>query len=270
MIESLRQERGVEKMHVHNAGQRRADVAATPRSGPPTASTSTSTPTPTSTSTSSSSKDPAPGTTTLKQAQAHRDKLLTYQSQNTQRTHIIDQAADFETPASGPSMWASPTERAAQLKRQQRVMREQAWVAKPEWEKRRVVVSVDLVGGRVVRRMGEVERGDQEEEEDRGFVEEEGGGGGNDSGGGGGGGGGAFSRNPLMGSLIRPVWKGKGEDEDEDKENANGATDAESETRSRGNMWRRVQDDNDDDNEALILDGGIYGGRDREEERAAG
>lgn len=135
-------------------------------------------------------------------------------------------------------------------------------MAKPEWEKRRVVVSVDLVGGKVVRRMGEVERGDQEEEEDRGFVEEEGGGGGNNSGGGGGGGGGAFSRNPLMGSLIRPVWKGKAKDED--KENANGATG------SRGNMWRRVQDDNDDDNEALILDGGIYGGRGAAEERAAG
>jgi hypothetical protein len=59
-------------------------------------------------------------------------------------------------------------------------------------------------------------------------------------------GGGAFSRNPLLGGLIRPVIrveeKGKGRESE------------------RKQTWRRVQDDNDD-NEQWILDGGVYGGR---------
>ena len=80
---------------------------------------------------------------------------------------------------------------------------------------------------------------------------------------------GAFERNPLLGGLIGPVWKaaegqGKGKeivDEEGEKEN-----------RSRA-MWRRVQDDGED-NEAWILDGGVYGGRGEGrldgEERACG
>ena len=151
-------------------------------------------------------------------------------------------------------MWSSPVERAAQLKRQQKVLREQEWNAKPEFEKRRVVLSLDLVGGKVVRRMGEVERpkagtGDGAKDEvvlDGEQAHADGGAG--DAGG-------AFSKNPLLGSLIRPVWKGKGKGTDmaeEDKEN-----------RSQKSAWRRVQDDNDD-NEAWILDGGVYGGQDDE------
>ena len=149
-------------------------------------------------------------------------------------------------------MWSSPVERAAQLKRQQKVLREQEWNAKPEYEKRKVVVSVDLVGGKAVRRMGTVEKPkDEEGDEDMGaFTENDG----NDmEGSSRGGGGGAFSKNPLMGGLIRPVWKGKAaEEKGEDKEN-----------QPRKNTWRRVQDD-DDDNEAWILDGGVYGGNDSE------
>ena len=176
-------------------------------------------------------------------------------------------------------MWSSPVERAAQLKRQQKVLREQEWNARPEYEKRRVVVSVDVVKGKVVRRMGEVRRedvegGDEEEEEEEG-VEKEIAGSGQE-----GKGTGVFGRNPLLGGLIKPVWRSKDEagkgkwpadvrggdgwaaSEDGDKEN-----------RLRSG-WRRVQDDNDD-NEALILDGGVYGGRGddrmlREEEHAIG
>ena len=135
------------------------------------------------------------------------------------------------------------------------MLREQEWNAKPEYEKRKVVVSVDLVGGKAVRRMGTVER--PRGEEDVGAVAD--GNYGNDGEGSsrGGGGGGAFSKNPLMGGLIRPVWKGKGtakgEEGEEDKEN----------DQPRKNTWRRVQDD-DDDNEAWILDGGVYGGNDAE------
>ena len=155
-------------------------------------------------------------------------------------------------------MWSSPVERAAQLKRQQKVLREQEWNAKPEYEKRKVVVSVDLVGGKAVRRMGRVERPKEEEGDDDGIEAGADGNGNGIEGPSTGGGGGAFSKNPLRGGLIRPVWKGKGKDttaevgEDEDKEN-----------QPRKNTWRRVQDD-DEDNEALILDGGVYGGNDSE------
>ncbi|KAL8742650.1 MAG: hypothetical protein Q9184_008218, partial [Pyrenodesmia sp. 2 TL-2023] len=182
--------------------------------------------------------------------------LLAYQSQNARRTHIIDQAADYDTPAAGPNMWASPVERAKQLKAQQKVLREQEWNARPEWEKRKVVLSLDVVGGKAVRRMGmgavdERPRDDDEEEEgeevevgQKDVVAEAAAGGR-----------GAFSRNPLMGGLIRPVWKGKAK-EDEAVEGQRAAV--------RGkDSWRRVQDDNED-NEAWILDGGVYGSTDTE------
>lgn len=147
-------------------------------------------------------------------------------------------------------MWSSPMERAAQLKKQQKVLREQEWNARPEYEKRRVVVSVDLVGGKVVRRMGEVERpksGDVDGAGDE-VVADGGKAQADDAGG-------SFSRNPLLGSLIRPVWKGK--DNDTDKQ------EGDKENQPRKSAWRRVQDDNDD-NEAWILDGGVYGGENGE------
>jgi hypothetical protein len=61
-------------------------------------------------------------------------------------------------------------------------------------------------------------------------------------------GGEAFSRNPLLaaGGLLRPVWKAA-----EDKAEGRGA-------KERRQTWRRVQDDNDD-NEQWILDGGLHG-----------
>ena len=59
-------------------------------------------------------------------------------------------------------------------------------------------------------------------------------------------GGEAFSRNPLLaaGGLMRPVWKAPEEKKGEPKE--------------RQQTWRRVQDDKDD-NEQWILDGGLHG-----------
>lgn len=231
MIRSLKEERGKEKMDFNNASHRRAEVASSPR---PFAAPST---------------DAADAT--LARARQHRDKLLNFQSENARRTHIIDEAADFETPTSGQSMWSSTVERAAQLKRQQKVLREQKWNAKPDYEKRRQVVSLDVVNGKVVKRMGQVERPADATEDDGadevdtvdevaqndGERQREG----------------VFSKNPLLGGLIRPVWKGKGKatgDGDEVGEDG--------ENRAK-NSWRRVQDDNDD-NEAWILDGGLYGG----------
>ena len=241
MMDSLRQERGQERMNVNNASHRRADLASTSRAfqTPPQDATPPS-----------SLHDTADKTLDL--AKEHRNRLLAYQAENARRTHIIDEAADFETPTSGLSMWSSPVERAAQLKRQQKVLREQEWNARPEYEKRKVVVSVDLVGGKVVKKMAEAEKPKDEEIHDAEVVDMD-----TLDGEAGGSGGGPFSKNPLLGNLIRPVWKGKGRDteavdREEDKEN-----------QPRESTWRRVQDDNDD-NEAWILNGGVYGGNDDE------
>ncbi|KAL8936130.1 MAG: hypothetical protein Q9216_005097 [Gyalolechia sp. 2 TL-2023] len=249
MIRALREERGKERMSTNNATHRRADLATAPRPFTPTTTTN-------------GNHHPAgssPSTTTdpsLAAAQSHRDKLLTFQSQNARRTHIIDEAADFDTPVSGQNIWASPTERAKQLKKQQQVLREQEWNAKPEWEKRKMVVSIDVVGGKAVRKMQGAERPKEklvEEEEHTNETETE-----NanepDAGGHNAQPGArrtaAFSTNPLIGSLIRPIWKGK---------SAEHTTDTQNNERRQEMTWRRVQDDNDD-NEAWILDGGIYGG----------
>ncbi|KAL2267905.1 hypothetical protein VTJ83DRAFT_5182 [Remersonia thermophila] len=188
----------------------------------------------------------------------HRDKLLAFQAQNARRTTVRDEAADFDPTAADPGgRWATPEERALALKKQQRLLREMEWNARPEWEKRQQVVSIDLTGKKVLRKMVKVERPpspdpQQEEEEDQ---EEEGGvalttttpppGAGR---GGAGSAGGTFSRNPLLGGLIRPVYdvKGKGAELEGRKDR-------------KEVRWRRVQDDRND-NEAVILDGGIYGG----------
>lgn len=88
-------------------------------------------------------------------AKEHRDRLLGFQAQNAKRTTVRDEAADFETPVTaGVNMWASPVERAKQLKRQQKVLAEQEWNARPEYEKRKTVLSIGFDKGRVVKRMG--------------------------------------------------------------------------------------------------------------------
>jgi len=177
-------------------------------------------------------------------AKEHRDRLLGFQAQNAKRTTVRDEAADFETPMSGGNIWASPAERAKQLKKQQKVLKEQEWNARPEYEKRRQVVSIDLVKGKVVKRMGAVERPKEVESEDEEAEVEslllmEANNNGSH--------GGTFSRNPLLGGLIKPVYdSGKGKENDEETPEV------------RRKAWRRVQDDLDD-NEEVILDGGIYG-----------
>ena len=223
MIRELREERGKEKMALDASSHRRAEV----------------------------SKKPAPFSTPREvamspaeaKAKEHRDRLLGFQAQNTKRTTVRDEAADFDTPVTGASMWASPAERAKQLKKQQKVLAEQEWNARPEYEKRRQVVSIDLVKGKVVKKMSAVERSQQVESESEEEVEVL-----PLSDTSGNQGGGTFSRNPLLGGLIKPVWhpsKGKEVERQEEE--------------PQKKAWRRVQDDLDD-NEAIILDGGTYGG----------
>jgi hypothetical protein len=240
VLRILKDERGEEKMKANNASHKKADVASgkarafTGREFLSQASSSAK-PSPLSSAAVSEDED------AKDKAKAHRDKLLTYQANNARRTQIHDEAADYDVPSTGTSMWASPQERAQQLKKQQRMLREMNWNARPEYEKRQMVASIDLKGGKIVRRMAEVEKpdfsADDEELENGGFqapVPE-----------GGKSGGGAFSNNPLVSTMVRPKAK------EEKGKNVE---------REKRSTWRRVQMD-EDDNEGWILDGGTYGGR---------
>lgn len=276
MLRVLREERGRERTNVHNAAHKRVDRVASSSTAAQKhlVGARSSYPTPLSSAPSSDAEhgfdddngggdgDKIDGNANanansnennvkLTAARHHRDKLLAFQAQNSQRTRVHDEAAEYDTPIAGLSMWASPQERALQLKQQQKVLREQEWNARPEYEKRRMVVSVDLVGGKVVKRMAEVDRPasplkeevEVEKEEDYDYHQYEGA----ERTGGRTGGGGAFSRNPLLGALIKPVINNKGKSAPRKRNSGAGST------------WRRVQDDNDD-NEQLILEGRLYGG----------
>ncbi|KAI0380001.1 zf-C2HC5-domain-containing protein [Hypomontagnella monticulosa] len=234
MIRELRAERGREKMAADKQAHKRADVSRTaaPFSKP----------------------REAPDEANEAQAKAleHRDRLLGFQAQNARRTTVRDEAADFDVSGAmagfGGNIWATPEERVRELKRQQKVLREMEWNARPDYEKRRQVVSIDVVGGKVVRKMAAVERPGTPEEEgvqsreassEINYNEASGTGG-------------AFSKNPLLGSLIKPVFSAKGKG-------------VELEGRDpKSTRWRRAQD-NLDDNETVILDGGAYGGESRKE-----
>jgi hypothetical protein len=243
MIQELRAERGREKQAADRQAHKRADVSATPRPF-----------------TKPRTGEENNGGSGVGEAEAraleHRDRLLGFQAQNARRTTVRDEAADFDVSGAmagfGGSLWASPEERARELKRQQKILREMEWSARPEYEKRQQVVSIDLVGGKVVKKFVAKERPATPEEDD---PDEPVG-----SGSGGGvleetsanrrpGAGGAFSKNPLLGGMIKPVYDAKGK-----------GTALEGRKDRAATKWRRVQDDLDD-NEAVILDGGVYGGR---------
>jgi hypothetical protein len=242
MIRSLKEERGREKMALDASTHRKAEVSRTPA---PFSAPRSGGPTPSEAGLGLSAAEVA-----MRKAQEHRDRLLGFQAQNAKRTTVRDEAAEFETPDVGTSAWASPAERARQLKAQQKVLRDLEWNARPEYEKRRQVLSLDLVGGKVVKRMGVVERegervpvSDDDVVDERFLAETTGNA---DRGHGKG----TFSHNPLLGTLIKPVYdggKGKG-------------MDTSGEERKK-KTWRRVQDDYED-NEEIILDGGAFGGKD--------
>ncbi|KAM4066218.1 putative zinc finger motif, c2HC5-type domain-containing protein [Hirsutella rhossiliensis] len=236
MLRELKDERGRERMTVNAAVHRKADVSKTPAPF-----------------TQPRNADAGDGGPSLAEAaakaRAHRDKLLDFQAQNARRTTVRDEAADFDVSGAMTgtgNMWASPEDRARELKRQQKLMREMEWNAQPDYEKRRQVISIDLVGGKVVRKMAAVTRPASSDEEDEAGPAPEALSkrSGNASGTGG-----AFSRNPLLGALMRPVFEPKGEDKDTPEPRGQ---------RERKKGWRRVQDDVED-NEAVILDGGAYG-----------
>ncbi|KAI8623413.1 zf-C2HC5-domain-containing protein [Xylariaceae sp. FL1651] len=217
MIRELRGERGKEKMALDRQANKRAEVSKTPAPF-------------------SRPRD-APDAVSEAKAKAleHRDRLLDFQAQNAHRTTVRDEAADFDVSGAVAGMsgniWATPEERARELKRQQKTLREMEWNARPDYEKRRQVVSIDLVGGKVVRKMAAIDRPESpDDEEDHRSIELTPGGASEDrvrSNGG------AFSKNPLLGGLIKPVLDSKGK----------GAAQEGRDTNAK--RWRRVQDDLD-------------------------
>ncbi|KIX96723.1 uncharacterized protein Z520_07442 [Fonsecaea multimorphosa CBS 102226] len=237
MIKALKEERGIERMAVHNAGQsvsgRGTPIfgAATPESG---------------------SGDEA--SSAAARARAHRDKLLAFQRENAQRTRVHDEAADYDaTLTPGTTQWMTPVQRAAALKKQQKYLRELEEANRPEWEKQKTVMSMSIKNGKLVKtyerekapapaqekenHAGSETEGDGAEDQHLSLSET--------------GRKGAFSNNPLLasGKLIRPVWKApEGSDTDKGKGRET----------ERKSVWRRVQDDNED-NEQWVLDGGLHG-----------
>ena len=229
MIKELRQEQGREKQAANREANKRAEVSKTPAPF------------------SRPRETPQNISEVEARALEQRDRLLGFQAQNAQRTTIRDEASDFDVggamAGTGGNIWATPEERAREFKRQQKILREIEWNSKPEYEKRQQIVSIDLVGKTVVRKMAAIQRPKTPDEDEPVPPAEILG---ETSGNRGAGGTGTFSKNPLLGGMIKPVFdaKGKGVELEGRKDKAK--------------KWRRVQDDLED-NEAVILDGGVYG-----------
>ncbi|RMZ92301.1 hypothetical protein DV736_g480, partial [Chaetothyriales sp. CBS 134916] len=245
MIKALKEERGVERMVQHNVGVAQArSGASTPRFGA-----------------SGSSSTPDSGDEAVR-ARTHRDKLLAFQRENAQRTKIHDEAADYDTTlAPGVSRWMSPMQRAAALKKQQQYLRELEDANRPEWEKKRTVMSIGFKNGKLVKTyeranaasapapsqdaaLAESDMVDDDTEgggHQRLSLEAKA----------------ALSNNPLLrgGQLVRPVWKPAGAD-DKAKAKAEGEDATSGQERRR--VWRRVQDEYEN-NENWAKDGGLAG-----------
>ena len=238
MIRALKEERGQERMVAHNTG-----AASSGRGTPVFGGT---------TPESGNSGDEG---SAASRARAHRDKLLGFQRNNAQRTRVHDEAADYDvTLTPGTTQWMTPVQRAAALKKQQQYIREMEDAARPEYEKRKTIISMSIKNGKLVKTIQKVNSPsapaqEEEEELDAEASHQPGGESSKTAGGG------AFSNNPLLasGKLIRPVWKAPDTDKGKGKV---------VEVIPRKSVWRRVQDDNED-NEQWILDGGMHGFGDR-------
>lgn len=86
----------------------------------------------------------------LDEANSRLTRLLGYQESSAVRTHIIDQASDFDLPGSGPNKWATATEQAEQLKKQFRMLKQQKKRNDKHQGRGSNVLSIDLKGNKVV------------------------------------------------------------------------------------------------------------------------
>lgn len=240
IIRALKEERGQERMVAHNTGSA-SSGRGTPAFG----------------GTTPESGNSGDESSAASRARAHRDKLLGFQKNNAQRTRVHDEAADYDvTLTPGTTQWMSPVQRAAALKKQQQYMREMEEAAKPEYEKRQTIMSMSIKNGKLVKTIQKVNTPSAPAQEEE-VAEEEashqpGGKSSRASALG------TIGNNPLLasGKLIRPVWKGPDDD---------GGKGKSVEKSERKSVWRRVQDDNED-NEQWILDGGTQGFGDKSKE----
>ncbi|CAK7895968.1 RQC trigger complex subunit Rqt4p [[Candida] anglica] len=106
----------------------------------------------------------------LLKAQERLDTLLNFQATGTERTRIIDNAADFEMPSfnSSGSIWLTPVERALQLKKQQKQLRKHEQTASARTGRGKKVVEMVIRNGKVVM----VEKQDDSIDDDDGTPEE--------------------------------------------------------------------------------------------------
>lgn len=104
----------------------------------------------------------------LVNAQERLDMLLNFQDTGAERTKIIDNAADFESPsASSGNLWLSPVERALQLKKQQRQSRKHEETKKERSGRGKKVLEMIIRDGKVtmVEKVGPVDTPDEQDSE---------------------------------------------------------------------------------------------------------
>jgi hypothetical protein len=196
MIRALKEERGQERMVAHSTSASHSG-SGTPAFGFRGGNTP------------ESSGDEASGAAA--RARVHRDKLLAFQRDSAQRTKVHDEAADYDmTLTIDASQWMRrPSQRAAALTKQQKYMREMEELNRPEWEKKKTVMSmsIDKKTGKLVKtyeivKAPTLKDADPEEEDmDEAEIAGPSGSGGLAKGG--------FSHNPLLvdGKLSRVIWK---------------------------------------------------------------
>ncbi|KAF1812699.1 zf-C2HC5-domain-containing protein [Eremomyces bilateralis CBS 781.70] len=212
MLRALKEERGKARMDANNAAARHRPASRTAS--------------PYSSDRDTRSAEEPEMDAALATATKHRDNLLKFQAENARRTRVHDEAADFDMPAmTRTNVWASPAERAKELRRQQGVLRKMEARARPEYERRRVVELDVGKGGKVIRRVRVLDEPvvapEESEEEVEGDIEDiaeqE-----NQSH--------MRGDNPLRGKLVKPVAKVSG-------------SAAKGKAHEKESSWRRVQDD---------------------------
>lgn len=104
----------------------------------------------------------------LVKAEARLDKLLDFQANGAERTNIIDEASDYDLPTASYNLWASPLERALQLKRQQKQMRIQREDEERRSGRGKKVVNISIRNGKAyLHEVKGSESSDRDNSEDR-------------------------------------------------------------------------------------------------------
>ncbi|KAK9323607.1 hypothetical protein V1517DRAFT_319837 [Lipomyces orientalis] len=86
----------------------------------------------------------------LDRANDQLSNLLSFQANSVQRTRIIDNASDFELPSSGSERWLTTAERAMQLRKQQRTLKQMEALDRKRNGRGKRVISIDLQGNKIV------------------------------------------------------------------------------------------------------------------------